>query len=412
MSDAHHPLPALRPLDVRPIRLDGQDLLLIEDRTGLAESPMVISQAGALILVHLDGRHGVAEIREQFRLRIGSAPSDQQISDLVEALDENLMLDSPRFQAHYQELVAAYAAAAVRESRPAEGYGTGAGGLGELLAQLMPDLRETALSLPARQERLVGLVAPHLDYQRGAPCYVKAYAELLAEEPARRYVILGTNHFGQATGMTATGKDFATPLGTVPTDRDFIARLEQRCGATLREGEYDHLREHSVELQVVMLQHLFPEGGFSIVPVLCHDPCGPTRTMSYEGRGVGIKSFAEHLQDLLEEDDVPTVLIAGADLSHVGRNFGDECELDEPFLERVRDADREALRHLIDGDGEGFVTCLTERANDTRICSGGCLYGVRSALPRARAALIGYHQAVDRETGTGVTCAALTFRRP
>lgn len=411
MSKSDRPLPALRPLDVRPISMDGQDLLLIEDRTGMAESPMVISQAGALILVHLDGTHSIADIREQFRVRVGSSPSEQQIADLIDALDDNLMLDSPRFQAHYRERVEAYAAATVRESRSAESYGAGADGLGGLLARLMPDLRETAEALPARPERLVGLVAPHLDYQRGAPCYLKAYAELLAAGPATRFVILGTNHFGQATATTATSKDFATPLGTVPTDRGFIERLEQRCGASLREAEYDHLREHSIELQVVMLQHLFPAGGFSIVPVLCHDPCGPTRTMPYDGRGVGIKTFAEHLEDLLAEDDTPTVLIAGADLSHVGRNFGDECELDEPFMEQVRKADDAALGHLLAGDAEAFVSCLVERTNRTRICSGGCLYALRTALPRAQAELIGYHQAVDRETGTGVTCAALAFRR-
>src|SRR4029079_11601775 len=116
---------------------------------------------------------------------------------------------------------------------------------------------------------LAGLIAPHLDYPRGTPCYADAYGVLATMPPPKRVVILGTNHFGRASSSVATRKDFQTPLGTTRTDREFIAALEQSCGSDLCEHEFDHLREHSVELQVLVLQHLFGANSFTIVPVLC-----------------------------------------------------------------------------------------------------------------------------------------------
>jgi hypothetical protein len=43
------------------------------------------------------------------------------------------------------------------------------------------------------------------------------------------------------------------------------------------------------------------------------------------------------------------------------------------------------------------------------VCSAGCLYVLMKALGWARPELLRYHQAVDIENGTGVTCASMVF---
>src|SRR5205823_6661922 len=57
--------------------------------------------------------------------------------------------------------------------------------------------------------------------------------------------------------FTLTRKDFQTPLGIVPTDQEYIDRLVGHFGGGLFDDEWlAHLPEHSIELEVVLLQYL------------------------------------------------------------------------------------------------------------------------------------------------------------
>jgi AmmeMemoRadiSam system protein B len=233
---------------------------------------------------------------------------------------------------------------------------------------------------------------------------------LRRRDPPHRIVILGTNHFGRSTAVVATGKDFETPLGRTATDTAFIERLELRCGVgcgDLRRHEFDHVREHSVELQVLWCQHLFGAERFKIVPILCPDPCGPTGTRPPDGQGVDLGEFAEALGRCIREDDADTLVVAGADLSHVGANFGDDRPFDEEFLRGVWERDKRVLQALEQDGAEAFRACVAEDENPTRVCSAGCIFALKAALPDAKARILRYHQAVDQASQSGVTCAAV-----
>ena len=199
-----------------------------------------------------------------------------------------------------------------------------------------------------------------------------------------------------------------TPFGLTRTDVGFIERLEAHCG-DLRQHELDHGREHSIELQVAWLQHLYGAQEFEIAPFLCPDPCGPTGTAPYDGRGVDLREFAVALGDLVAESPGDTLIVAGADLSHVGPGFGDDQPLDDACLREVRARDQQALARLAEEGPEGWVRCIAENDNPTRICSAGCIFALAVALPHASPTILGYHQAVDPQSQEGVTCAAIAF---
>jgi hypothetical protein len=303
--------------------------------------------------------------------------------------------------------IEAYRTAPTRQSADATTLGADGDGLSQTLQRL---LQENERVRPRGTcGRVVGLIAPHLDYARGQRCYADVYGLLAESEPPRRAVILGTNHFGQATSVVATGKDFETPLGTTRTDRAFLDELQRRCRCDLTGHEFDHQREHSVELQVIILQHVLGPENFQIVPVLCPDPCGPTGTLPYDRRGVDLRVFAEQLGDMVRSAGPGTMVIAGADLSHVGPRFGDDRELDDTFLKEVEHLDQQALEALASGDPAAFLQTLMGHGNQTRICSVGCLYTLTAALAWAKPELLRYHQAVDPDSGTGVTCASMVF---
>lgn len=390
--------PVLRPIDIVPIRRpDGETALALHDPIQLSPGTLVVSPIAFLVLMHLDGAHSLPQVRAAFRQRAGLDVSEVEIHRIVAALDEALLLAGPRADAALAQRRADYVAAPTRDTRAR--YPDP-----EALRHEIGTLLGRGVAAPVREVH--GLIAPHLDYARGAPCYAAAYATLAASAPADRFVILGTNHFGLARSAVATTKDFQTPLGIAPTDREFLCRLAARLGQALDVEEADHLTEHSIELQVTILQVLMEDRPFSIVPLLCPDVSGPTNTLPSDGQGTDLRDVADAIGELVSGDDQRTVVIAAADLSHVGQRFGDEVPTTPAFLEEVAGSDRGLLALLEERREEEFVTQLRINRNKTRVCSSGCIYAALRSLPNRPCRILTYHQAVDMQTETHVTCAA------
>ena len=397
MSDDQY-LPALRAINITPFRhLDGRLFFELRDMLQVAPQPLAVSGAGYLVLAHLDGTHTIEDIQEAFRQQSGQELPAEEIEQLVAVLDHYTMLDTPRFAEAFHSQTEAYRSATTRDNRdrwpPAD----------ELRSQIEQILSGVAVE-PV--DELHGIIAPHLDYQRGAPCYAAAYSMLTRSTFADRYVILGTNHFGRSTTAVATKHDFQTPLGLAHTDREFIERIEDRLGTDFCHNELDHRSEHSVELQVHIMQLCQPERAFEIVPILCPDICGTPGTAPGDKSASDLGILADTLTQIIMEDDKRTVLIAGADLSHVGVSFADESPTTPEFLAEIERQDRRLLELIVTNKFEEFITSIRITQNPTRICSTGCLYVLRRALRERPCRLLHYHQAVDPATDTNVTCAA------
>lgn len=395
---ANEKLPALRPIEILPVSgKNDQVYFHLRDPAGLSPHQIAVPPAGYFVIAHLDGEHTCADIQAIFRKHTGLELPEAEITKLVAALDEALLLRGARVEQAFAARAAAYRAAPTRSNLDRFPDGQG-------LRNEIESLLARGVAAPVGEVR--GLIAPHLDYERGGPCYADAYATLARAAPAERFVILGTNHFGQSLTVVATTKDFETPLGRAVTDRAFIAALERRLGQPLCEHEEDHQQEHSIELQVHCLQVLMAGRPFSIVPVLCPDVCGPTGTAPPDGRGPDLRDVAGALRDLLATADRPTTVVAGADLSHVGVWFGDPEPLDTPDLEAVAASDRKLLALLEAREEARFVETLAASHNPTRICSAGCIYTLLAALPGRPCRVLSYHQAVNRRAQNHVTCAA------
>ncbi|MBI4718145.1 MAG: AmmeMemoRadiSam system protein B [Planctomycetes bacterium] len=398
--------PRLRP--VEPFRHSGDGsgtdgaTIGLRDPSGISEVSLTLSPAALHVLSLMDGEHTCEEIRAKFHAASGRPLSIETLTSILHHLEQARFLEGAAFEDHYRSLLAEYRRRGVRDMPHAEALGIVAGD-GRLFDEMLEQVPE-----PFAGGRVCGLVAPHLDYPRGRPCYARAYAALRHRPAPRRVVILGTNHFGRSTSAVATANDFATPLGRTQTDVPFLERLEGACG-DLRAFEFDHVREHSVELQLAWLQHLYGADAFHVVAVLCPDPCGPTGTAPADARGTDLAEFALALGRAIHEDPTDTLLVAGADLSHVGANFGDERLLDAAFLQEVRGRDQQALRRLLDAGPEAFRAAVAEQNNPTRVCSAGCMFTLATALQGSKPTLLGYHQAVDRPTQTCVTCAAVVY---
>lgn len=397
--------PRLRPLEAfRLPQGDGAPVGL-RDRSGLSDVALSLSQPALQILALMDGTHTCEDICREFRTAYGQPLSPDTLQTMVEQLEQAHLLEGSAFEEYFQARQAEYREAGVRPMRDAVGLGL-AGDSGELFESMLEEVGTAGSGTVTG--RVAGLVAPHLDYSRGRPCYAAAYATLRQREVPDCVVIFGTNHFGRSTSVVATACDFSTPLGTTRTDTELLGRLEVQCG-NLRTHELDHLREHSIELQVAWLQYLFGADSFKIVPLLCPDPCIPPELGLSDRPRLDLMNLANALAGLIREDDRDVLLVAGADLSHIGAGFGDQQGLDDALLERARQRDTRALSKLEVNDPSAFLCAVADEDNATRVCSAGCIFALATALPNTTGSVLRYHQAVDRESQICVTCAAVAF---
>ncbi len=413
MSDTTQLRPKLRPVEAFPLRDGGEGMFAVRDPSGIAEFTLTLSGAALFILSQFDGTNTLGDVSRSVANQFGRLVEETTLRDMVDKLQSGLLLEGPEFDAHMAAVLEEYRSSPVRPST----YGCELGDREEtaaFLSEMVSPSGQRATDdsrLTTRNGPVVGLVAPHLDFPRGRPCYGPAYGALRGRPTPKRVCVLGTNHFGRSTSVVATGKSFETPLGVTEIDTTFLGAVIDRCGHDLLEYELDHRREHSVELQVLCLQHMFGAESFKLVPFLCNDPCGPTGTKPHNGRGVDLRDFADALAAVIADDGEDTLLVAGADLSHVGSQFGDDLPLDAAFLQSVEDHDRGALAQLAASEPDGFVKALADADNSTRVCSAGCMYVVARVLRDAKPAILGYHQALDEEQRICVSCTAMTYVR-
>jgi AmmeMemoRadiSam system protein B len=265
------------------------------------------------------------------------------------------------------------------------------------------------------------IMAPHLDYPRGWFNYAQVYGRMRVTDRPDRIVILGTNHFGQATGVCGCDKGFSSPLGTCEADRELIGRLNARLGADagkLFAQRYDHENEHSIELHMPWIQHAIgadENGAYpKVFAALIHDPL-VNNGQSYDGEGLDLDPFVEALKGAIADVGGRTLVISSADLSHVGPSFGDQQTLGgqegpgAEFRAKVASHDRDMLGMVAANRLEDLVGSMAWQQNPTRWCSIGNMVATVRVVEPSRIELLNYAAAMDPEGTTFVSSAAMAM---
>jgi AmmeMemoRadiSam system protein B len=263
-------------------------------------------------------------------------------------------------------------------------------------------IRWDTAALPAVR----GLVAPHIDFHRGGPAYAWGYGSLAERSPADCFVILGTCHAGMAEPFALTRKAYETPLGAAPVDEDLVDALVRRAGQDLFAAEPAHRTEHSIEFQAVFLRYLF--GGrreVTIVPVLAsfvHEALALGRSPEDDSR---VPRFLDALADAIAASGRRVCVIAGADLAHVGPQFGDSESVTPAWQRDLEAEDRAMLDTVEAGDARAFFESARRDGDRRRVCGLSPIYALLRVLPAARGELRRYAQWPD--PGGTVTFASV-----
>jgi hypothetical protein len=421
--------PRLRNVEAFPIDHDGERGIVLRDPFGFTDKVIVLPPPVFVLATFMDGRRDMADIQVEWARRTGEIVPRERIEAIVRALDGALFLESERFRAERRRAFEEFRRAPVRPAAHAgAAYPADAEGTRRFFDGFRAGLDGAAAAAPAG--RLVGLVAPHIDPRRGARAYGHAYRALEEAGGADLYVIFGTAHQGairedgERPGdpaedlLIATRKSFATPLGTAETDGAFLDRLEARLGRRLDGAELSHRTEHSVEFQVVALQHaherLGRPGPVRIVPLACTSLAPWTESGASPAGHPGVAAALAAIRATVAEEEKAgrrVLAIAGADLAHIGHKFGHERAADEAACAACERADRASLEPVARGDAEGFFRAIAAEKDDRNVCGLPCMYWMLKVLDGAARSgrVLDYGQAPDPVARSMVSFCAVAL---
>jgi AmmeMemoRadiSam system protein B len=397
------PRPRLRPVEAFPIDLGGRRLIALRDPVGIAERIVTVSAELAVVLSRCDGSQTLDDLLAAHVRETGLLLARADLERVVGVLDREGFLESPAFAARKAALAAAYRATPHRPPAHAGvSYPEGRAALASRLAALEREADRLYPDGSADPRAPVAIVAPHIDLRVGGAAYVPAYRALRAAGGADLAVVLGVGHSGVPGLFAASGLDFATPLGVAPTDRAFVADLSEAFGADLTEEEFVHRGDHTIEFQVLYLQR-FLGPACRVVAVLCGFGYGDALG---DGDAAGVERFAAALAGAVARRRAGgerVVLIASADLAHVGPRYGDEAPLDPAALAEVERADREALDAVATGNARAFLARIAAARDRYRVCGFAPIYTTLLAAGARRGRLLAY--GMGPTDGAGSLCS-------
>ncbi len=400
-------LPRVRTdLEFIPIQYEQRQLILVRDQLGLVAEGQALPEHTFRLLQVLDSTRDAVALREaMMQMTQGPLITQAEVLAFVNELDGAYLLQSHRFAEAYADLVNTFSAESVRpcalcgRAYPQD--------TNELTSWL-----ENILANPAPQDSPPAppkaIVAPHIDPPVGASVYASAYAQLKGLSP-ERVIILGVGHQLAESLFCLTDKAFATPLGTVQADSAAVAKIRaagMHSPGSIAVSDFSHRSEHSIEFQMLFLQHLLPQGSFSIVPILCGSPQLHLEEYSRPAFVRRCRPVLDALSSLAQDKN--TLVIAGVDLSHIGLKFGHKQTARE--LENETTAhDGSLLDCLVQGDATGFWEQSARVQDKYNVCGFSALATLQEILPGATGQRLDYAIWHEEPTQSGVSFAAMTF---
>jgi len=403
--------PRLRPIEtiIVPDRRLGRALML-RDTQGVTSSHVVLPMELVPIVGRFNGLHTCEEIARLASNETGESVEVDLVVEVATELEEALFVEGAPYRRERARIEREFADADVRPASHAGGaYHGEPAALAKYIDGECFGRTGGANGLAAEPGRLLGLVAPHIDPWRGARCYGEAYGVLAKALPpeADTFVIFGTSHAPMREPFALCRKAFDTPLGRLEADLESIDAIAKACDFDPYADQFNHKREHSLEFQAVFLRHLLGGRKARIIPVLAG-----LNDQQSSGASPSSARAVERFLDAVRKvvDTKNAVVIAGADLAHVGPRFGDAKPFDEGERQALHETDRESLDHATRGDAEAFWRHVSGDLETRRVCGLAPIYSLlRTLAPGTRGHLRHYEQNVDPDEGSIVSHAALGF---
>lgn len=180
---------------------------------------------------------------------------------------------------------------------------------------------------------IISLINPHAGYTFSGPVAAWGYYNLSRDGRPESIVILGPNHTGFGSGVSTMIKGvWRTPLGDVEIDTS-IAEKIQRVSKIIDIDDTSHRYEHSIEVQIPFLQHIFGST-FKIIPIcmMMQD----LQTSKDVGLAIAEATFKKNV-----------LIIASTDMTHYEPHKNAEVK-DKLAIEAILKLDEQLLQSTIE----------------------------------------------------------------
>lgn len=183
-------------------------------------------------------------------------------------------------------------------------------------------------------EKIFGVICPHAGYVYSGPTACHSYKSIASQNP-ELVIIIGPNHFGIGKDVaTMIDTEWQTPLGRVKVDSNAALEVAEKS-KYIEIDEYSHSQDHSLEVQIPMLQKILLND-FQILPIIL-------RAQDIETAidvGNAISEIAKKQN---------TVIVASSDFTHYEENS---------FAHRQ---DKALIEPILDMDVKRFYQVLREK---------------------------------------------------
>ena len=357
-----------------------------------------------------DGRQTDLDLRAVLVRITGSLDVSGIQQNLTATLSGAGFLEDDAFEQMRDQRQSAFAAGTVREPAHAgSAYPAETGALRETMQRYMK-----GSAVAAADGSLVGIAAPHVSPEGGWQSYREAYSLLGQEHAARTCVILATSHYGAPERFGLTRKDFSTPLGTATADTRLIDWLAARGGPAVDMEDYCFAFEHTVEFQVVFLQHVLGPD-VRILPILC----GPFAQSLLNGGNPEddeqVRRFFGALGELQAMEGDRLLWVLGVDMAHMGSRYGDgfHARAHQGVMAEVEARDQSRLARITAADPAGFWDLVQEKRDDLKWCGSAPFYTFLKSISGLRGEVLRYEQwNIDRNSVVSFAGMAFTRAEP
>lgn len=384
--------------------------LVVRDPYGYSSAMLVIPPLLTPCLGCFDGRQTELDLREMLVRLTGSLEVGEIVRQLAGTLSGSGFLEDETFAAMRDERRREFAESPVRGPAHAGlSYPAEPGPLRETLAEYMRDGSAGAPDGAAGD--LFAIAAPHVSLMGGWRSYAAAYGRLGPEHAGRTFVILATSHYGEPGTFGLTCKSFVTPLGESPPDPRLADWLASRGGEAAIMEDYCHSFEHTVELQVIFLQHVLGPG-VRILPILCGSFARSFASGGAPEEDEGVRRFLDALGEMRAREGDSLFWILGVDMAHMGARYGDpfSAAAGEDRMIDVAARDEARIGRILACDPAGFWDLVRENRDDLKWCGSAPFYSFLKAAPEARGELLRYEQwNIDEQSV--VSFAGMAFRK-
>jgi len=229
-------------------------------------------------------------------------------------------------------------------------------------------------------EKIYGVICPHAGFVYSGPVACHSFYSISAST-SNLAIIVGPNHYGIGQNVASMiDVSWKTPLGLVEVDSDSVLKLREHL-EILEIDSFSHSKEHSIEVQIPILQEVFSDE-MKILPISLINQEQKTTTLV----GSAIAKIAQ------EKD---ALLIGSSDFTHYEENgfaHRQDLALIDPILKLDVDEFYKILyERKVTACGFGAIASIMTACKELGATQGKLLkYATSGDVSGDKSSVVGY----------------------